>query len=154
MSIDRADWHWEDTEKLYRQKHHITSDLTDEMEDEIWKLAGNHIGLFLQWIIENHFEGKDNNQELCEQVRNGKITGTEYFIEDCDCKFWECDVCEEILPFVQYYYEKNDFYLNDYVDCCTNDEDKPLYHGVISDINDYALLRQKINQAFEEFVKS
>lgn len=150
MSIDRADWHWEDTEKLYRQKHHITSDLTDEMEDEIWKLAGNHIGLFLQWIIENHFEGEDNSQELCEQVRNGKITGTEYFIEDCDCKFWACDVCEEILPFVQYYYEKNDFYLNDYVACCTNEEDKPLY-GVISDINDYALLRQKINKAFEEF---
>lgn len=35
MSIDRADWHWEDTEKLYRQKHHITGDLTDEMENEI-----------------------------------------------------------------------------------------------------------------------
>lgn len=149
MAIDRADWHWDTTEKLYRKTHNITGELTEKQLDEIWLLAGNHIGLFLRWIIEKGFEGDIADKEHCDMVRSGKITGTEYLFSDCDGKLWDEDIREDILPFVESYYGGDNYYI-DYGDCCTNDDDKPFF-GVISDDKDYSKLRVKIDEAFEQF---
>lgn len=46
MAIDKADWHWDDTEKLYRKTNNVEGKLTEEQQEEIWLLASNHIGLF------------------------------------------------------------------------------------------------------------
>lgn len=46
MSIDKADWHWDDAEKLYRKTNNVEGKLTEEQQEEIWLLASNHIGLF------------------------------------------------------------------------------------------------------------
>jgi hypothetical protein len=59
MAIDRADWHWDSAEEGYREAHGITGDLTQDQINQIWLLAANHIGLFLQWIIDRGFEGED-----------------------------------------------------------------------------------------------
>ncbi|MER2081739.1 MAG: hypothetical protein ABS876_09480 [Ruminococcus sp.] len=148
MAIDRADWHWDSTEKLYREKHQTKGALSEQQQREIWLLAGNHIGQFLRWVIENGFEGEEAEAEDCEKVRSGQMTGTEYLLHDCDGKFWEDDVREELLPFVTAYYDGG--YFDDYAACCLNETDKPCY-GVITDEADYQRLRARIEQAYAAF---
>lgn len=152
MAIDRADWHWDSTEELYRKTYSITGDFTEEQEDEIWSLSANHIGLFLRWIIENGMEGDEADEEECEKVRNGQMSGSEYLLNNCDGKLWDEDIREDILPFVEYYYHANG-YFKDYADCCTNDNDKPLY-GIISSENDYLQLKEKISGAYRNFMET
>ncbi len=36
MSIDRAEWHWESVENLYRKTYNVTGELTEKQENEIW----------------------------------------------------------------------------------------------------------------------
>ncbi len=47
MTIDRADWHWNSAEKLYRETYGIIGEITETQEDEIWSLSANHIRLFI-----------------------------------------------------------------------------------------------------------
>ncbi len=152
MTIDRVDWHWKSTEELYRKTHDISGELTDEQQNEIWLMAGNHIGLFLRWIIDNNLQGEDFDEADCEKVRSGLMTGTECLLKSCDGKFWGDDVSEAALPFVKSYYNESTVYLTDYCNCCTDDEDKPLY-GVISDEGDYLKLKGVIDKAYNEFQK-
>lgn len=151
MAIDRADWHWDSTEKLYRKTHNIIGELTEKQEDEIWLLAANHIGLFLRWIIECGMEGVDADEEDCEKVRNGQMSGTEYLLRNCDGKLWDEDIREDILPFIEFYYNSNAYY-RDYGDCCTNDDDKPIF-GIISSEDDYLHLKRKIDEAYKNFLE-
>ncbi|MDE6092165.1 MAG: hypothetical protein K2G14_03620 [Ruminococcus sp.] len=151
MTIDRADWYWDSAEKLYRETHSITGELTETQEDEIWSLSANHIGLFLKWIIENSMESDDADKEDCEKVRNGQMSGTEYLFCNCDGKFWDSDIKEDLLPFIDYYYISNDYY-KDYAECCTNDYDKQCF-GVISSEDDYLQLKTKIDGRYENFLK-
>ena len=146
MTIDRADWYWDSTEKLYRETHGIIGELTETQEDEIWSMSANHIGLFLRWIIENGMECDDAGKEDCEKVRNGQMSGTEYLFSNCDGKFWDSDIKEDLLPFIEYYYISNDYY-EDYIECCTNDYDKQCF-GVISSEDDYLKLRKKIDETY------
>lgn len=150
MAIDRADWHWDSAEKLYRETHNITGELTEEQEDEIWLLAGNHIGLFLRWIIESGFEGEEADRVYCEEVRRGEISGTEYLMRACDGKLWDEDIREDLLPFVKEYYEDGR-YFSDYCGCCGGQQ--PCY-GFISGDEDYYRLRICINDAYEKFVEN
>ena len=55
MAIDRADWHWDTAEKEFRETNGITGGLTQEQIKQIWLLASDHIGLFVQWIIDRGF---------------------------------------------------------------------------------------------------
>ena len=150
MAIDRADWHFESAEKLYRETHSITGELTEKQEEEISLLAAQHIGLFLRWIIERGFEGDDSDKEECEKVRSGQLSGAEYLLKNCDGKLWDEDIREDILPFAESYYGNGNDYLDDYYDCCTNDDDKPLY-GVKCSEADYLRLKDKIDKAYEKF---
>lgn len=151
MAIDRADWHWETAEQEFRETNGITGELTQEQINQIWLLAANHIGLFVQWIIDRGFEGEDSDPEDCERVRSRQMTGTEYLMIDCDGKLWESDICEEVLPFVMaYYYDEAGEYLAHYTECCLDDEDKPCY-GVITGEADYARLKAKIDAAYDSY---
>ncbi len=151
MTIDRADWHWESAEKLFRETHDRTGELTQEQINQIWLLAANHIGLFMQWIIDRGFEGGDADPEDCEKVRARQMTGTEYLMADCDGKLWESDVCETVLPFVMaYYYEESGEYLAHYEECCLYG-DIPCY-GVITGEEDYKRLKEKIDAAYDRFI--
>lgn len=130
MAIDRADWHWKSAEEVYREAHGITGELTEEQEDEIWNLSAEHIGIFLEWIIENHMEGVDADEEDCEKVRNGEMSGTEYLFRNCDGKLCDVDINENLMPFVEFYY-------NDYCEDCVN-------------IN-HSLLKKKIDERYESY---
>lgn len=148
MAIDRIDWHWDSAEKIYRERHSVIGELTEEQQNQISLLAGNHIGLFLRWIIENHFEGDDADQMECEKVRCGEISGTEYLLNDCDGKFWDQDVTADIIPFVKSYYEGSD-YLIDYTNCCLPDDVQ--CYDIITNDDDYFKLRTMIDKAFNAF---
>ena len=140
MAIDRADWHWESAENEFRETHGITSELTQEQINQIWLLAGNHIGLFIQWIIDRGFEGEDAVPEDCAKVRARQMTGTEYLMIDCDGKLWESDIREDVLPFVMaYYYDESGEYV---------DYNKPRFW---IDMNEFLLEvipKDKYDQAF------
>lgn len=153
MAIDRADWHWDSTEKLYREQHGITGELTEAQQDDIWLLAANHIGMFLKWIIDNGFEGEEADEEACDMVREGRMTGTEYLMKYCDSKLWDEDIRTDILPFVKKYYDSaNEHgYFDDYGDCCLWDDEHPCY-GVISGKAEYERLRQRIDAAYEYYI--
>lgn len=152
MAIDRADWHWDSAEKLYRETYGIFGELTETQEDEIWSLAANHIGLFIRWIIENRMEGNDSDVEECEKVRNGQMSGTEYLLNDCDGKLWDEDIREDILPFIEFYYNSDGYY-KDYSECCTDDYNKKCF-GVTSSEDDYLRLRKKVDEAYKNFLKT
>lgn len=149
MAIDRADWYWESTEKLYRETHGITGELTETQEEEILSLSANHIGLFIRWVIENGMEGEEADKEDCEKVRTGQMSGTEYLLNDCDGKFWDYDIKEDLLPFIDYYYISNNYY-KDYIEYCTNDFDKKCF-GVISSEEDYLQLKEKIDEEYKKW---
>ena len=154
MAIDRADWHWESAEKEFRETHGITGELTQEQINQIWLLAANHIGLFIQWIIDRGFEGEDADPEDCAKVRARQMTGAEYLMIDCDGKLWESDICEDALPFVMaYYYDESGEYLAHYAECCLDDDDKPCY-GVITDEEGYTRLKAKMDEAYKKFVSA
>lgn len=153
MAVDRADWHWDDAEKLYREVNGIGEGekLTTEQESEIWLYAGNHIGQFFQWLIDCGFEGEEDDEEEADEVRKGNLTGTEYFIKYCDGTFSYDDVREDIQPFVRDYYESSK-YFDDYADCCL-DEDRPLY-GVLTDWETFLKLKARIDKAYKDFLKN
>lgn len=72
MSIDKADWHWDDAEKLYRKTNNVEGKLTEEQQEEIWLLASNHIGLFLRWLIDRVLTSllmKVTRNPVCRSVR-------------------------------------------------------------------------------------
>lgn len=150
MAIDRADWHWDSAEKLYRKTHNITGGLTEEQENEIWLLAGNHIGLFLRWVIDRGFQGEDADPDSCDKVRNGLMSGAEYLMQWCDGKLWDEDIRDDILPFVKEYYDDGDRFFKDYCDCCGIG--MPVY-GFVSGDEDFARLKERMDAAYAKFAE-
>ena len=55
----------------------------------------------------------------CELEGGGEMRGTDFFLQYCDGKFREEDVCPEALPFVMAYYGEG-LYWRDYVDWVLN----------------------------------
>lgn len=154
MTIDRYDWHYESAEKAYRERRNILGELTEEQSDEICLYAADHIGLFLRWIIENGFEGEESDHESCERVRKGEITGTQYLMEYCDGKFWDCDICDEIKPFVEEYYIPDNInspyrYFDDLVKAIGDDN----VYQIISGDKEYNALKPLIDRAYKEISK-
>lgn len=149
MSIDRADWHYESAEKEYYSRMNLSDDceLSNEQVNEIWLCAADHIGLFLSWIIENGFEGEESDPEGTELVRKGEISGSEYLMEYCDGKFWKSDVREDILPFVEKYYEGA--YLSDYGEAVLTGDTKVC--GVLSGKKEYKNIKKLIDKAYKQY---
>lgn len=149
MAIDRADWHWDSAEKAYRERTGKQGELTEEQQDEVWHYAADHIGLFLRWIIDNGYEGTDEDivdRNECERVRSGELSGADYLMNNCDGKFWEDDLCEEIIPFVNDYYEQ---YLKDYAEIAAGGK----CYTLLSGDKEYNRIRPVIDAAYENFRK-
>ena len=154
MNIDRIDWHYDDAEQLYTRTHEVNGEFTEEQYREIELKACNHIGLFIRWIMDNHFEGtgEEVTPAACEKVRNGEISGAEYLLDYCDGKFWDVDVCSEIMPFVKAYYVESSDFFGDYgATCgCEGGEDLPCYSFISGD-DDYNRLKERIDKAYKKF---
>lgn len=109
MSIDRAEWHY-------------SGDYPEGLPQEN---ASTHIGMFLAWIIINDLvsqEHLDNLKPELDKVKQRQITGRDFFINQCDEKFWESDLNENGLSFTKVYYDDGDpentfgDFIDDYVD--------------------------------------
>lgn len=114
MAIDRMDWHY-------------GGDYPEGLPDEN---GGTHIGMYLTWIITNHLEGEDHqedSQEELEAVRNRTMSGRDFLINMCDEKFIDTDLNEEGLAFTEYYYNGNNLYFSDYEKALAKDLPS-LYH--------------------------
>lgn len=116
FTSDKADWHWESAVEEYCKIHKVDLDfdnLDEDVENIIWEYAGNHIACFLVWIIQRDFY----NPEMFEAkdiqlIKDEKITGTEFLMDYCDGKFFREFMSEDILAFVDSYYDTK--YISDY----------------------------------------
>ena len=155
MAIDRYDWHYDSAVKVYCERNNLTVDeLTEEQTDKICLYAADHIGMFLRWVIESGFEGEESDPEGCERVRKGEITGVEYLMEYCDGKFWDCDVCDKIKPFVHEYYNSDDEnrpyqYFNDLAEAIGEEN----AYQIMSGDKEYNALKPLIDRAYKAITK-
>jgi hypothetical protein len=122
--------------------------------------AATHIGMFLQWCIENDLLS-EWQQEDCEEdiqkIKEHKMTGGEFLIKNCDEKFVDDDLCELGNNFAEDYYnndtkfgKKYGSYIDDYSKIF--DEYETLYH-VKNTFENYNLLKPIIDKRFEEWKK-
>lgn len=96
--------------------------LTDGEQNEVALRACNHIGFFLTWLIRRDLIGELHRErpQVLARVRTGELSGAEFFLSECDGKFWDEDVRPEALPFVARYYGGG-LYWRAYVNWVLND---------------------------------
>lgn len=114
-SFDKADYYYETALKNYCFLYNKQEDaLLEQDNEEIFRFAGTHIGLFLCWIIKNHWEGAlhQDEAEALAAVRAHQLSGIDFLMTYCDGTLNGEDLSDEIFPFVNAYYEKD--YLSDY----------------------------------------
>lgn len=108
-SIDRIDWHQ-----------------TDNFPENVpIENGGTHIGMYLNWIIDNNLIGEFHLTEstnAIEDVKTRKITGRDFLIEYCDGKFWDEDLSEIGLKFTEDYYS-TDKYFGDYAEALDSNQE-------------------------------
>ena len=153
MCFDRMDWYYEKAlEKYFEVQGSCELLLTDEEETEVARRAANHIGLFLTWVIRRNLEGELHREEFpkaLEEVRTGALPGVDFFLRECDGKFWDEDVSPELLPFVEEYYGGGQYW-TDYVGWVLDElGDLPL--EFVAGWEDYLKLEPLLDRAYEAF---
>ena len=143
-SIDRADWHYGG----------------DYPKDLPIENGGTHIGMFINWIIENDLIGnlhlEDSKQGIAD-VKSRKITGRDFLFKYCDEKFWDEDLNEEGLAFTKYYYQ-NPKDLEDPYGKYIEDYEKILGIGfeslyeIPNTWKNYDIISKKINKAYKKWL--
>ena len=136
-SIDRIDWHQ-------------TEDFPENVPLEN---GGTHIGMYLNWIIENNLIGEIHLAEsasLLENVKAKKITGRDFLIKCCDGKFWAEDLNEIGLKFTEDYYS-SDKYFGDYAN--TLDSNQHSIYEYENSWENYEKIRLVIDKRFKDWQK-
>lgn len=96
-SIDRVDWHYGN----------------DFPKNKPSENAGTHIGMYLNWLIDNNLIGEIHlidSKIGIDKIKANKITGREFLFNYCDGKFWKEDLNEIGLEFTIDYYLKDKYY--------------------------------------------
>lgn len=112
MAYDRADWHY-------------GGDFPEGLAPEN---GATHIGMYLAWAIKRGFTGElhlQHSAPAVAAVREGRMSGRIFLIEQCDEKFTEEDLNDEGNRFTSSYYEAG--YHADYAKCF-GDAYPSLYH--------------------------
>ncbi|MBQ5446377.1 MAG: hypothetical protein IIT48_06915 [Lachnospiraceae bacterium] len=152
MSFDRAEWQYDSARSFYCEKNNKNpNDLTNEDENIIWQFAGNHIAFFITWLIRRDFLGEIHYEEEFEKndlesVKKQEKTGMDIFSQYCDMMFTEEDICDEIAPFVEQYYDKR--YIRDYSNCIGEE-------NVLTTTfswEDYFKLEPILDQAYKDYL--
>ena len=102
MAIDRMDWHY-------------GGEFPQGLDTVC---GGTHIGMFLAWIILHGLIGTDHLDDSVDElaaVRERRMTGRDFLIQQCDEKFWDSDLNEEGLAFTHAYYTGDDTSYGDYI---------------------------------------
>ena len=146
---DDASWHYEGD---------YPSDLTEIH-------ASTHIGMFVQWCIENDLISTFLQQEFphgIEQVKSNTLTGAAFLHHHCDGKFTDEDLNALGNAFAADYYNESDFgedvanYIDDYLDVFDeNAENKGWVYETLYHIEDtpanYQLLKPVIDERFQQW---
>ena len=134
-SIDRADWHY-------------GNDFPENLPEEN---GGTHIGMYLNWIIDNELIGKfhlTESKDGIEKVKSGEITGRDFLFDYCDGKFWNEELNEIGLEFTESYYS-SDKYFGDYAKVLANELDN--IYEVKDNRQNYSLIKEKLDQRFNKW---
>ena len=134
-SIDRTDWH---------SGNDFPSDLPEEN-------GGTHIGMYLNWIIENDLVGelhRTDSKEGLEKVKTKEITGRDFLFLYCDGKFTNEDLNEVGLEFTEKYYSSNR-YFNDYSTLFI--KDKESIYRVENNWENYSKIQPILDARFEDW---
>ena len=152
MCFDRMDYYYEKALESYCQLTKKSADaLTGEEQDEVAVRACNHIGFFLTWVIRRGFEGELHKErpQLLERVRTGELLGADFFLAECDGKFWDEDIAPEILPFVTDYYGSGQYW-QDYIGWVINDlGDLPL--DFVGSWEDYLQFEPTLDKVYQMY---
>lgn len=143
---DDASWHYEGT---------YPEDLPN-------KNAATHIGMFLDWCINNDLLSKEQMDDSADEITSVKsriITGAEFLITACDEKFVDENLSRLGNRFAKAYYEygkQTKFgkayanYLNDYSDMLANGVEDDVYY-VADTWKNYDKLSPIIDRRFVEW---
>lgn len=142
---------------------HYGGDYPENLADEN---GATHIGMFLNWCINNYLLSEELNgdcKDEIESVRRREMTGAQFLIDQCDEKFSEYDLNELGNRFAQDYYEddtdfskKYNSFENDYSETFDkkaeeqNFEYETFYH-VEDTFENYDLIKAVIDQRFQEW---
>ncbi len=151
MFKDKIDWHLDSAAKAYRAAKGIAEeDLAEEDEDWISRCAGAHIGFFMTWIIQHHFEGEifKEDQEALEQVRTGKMAGIDFIFNYCDFRIIEEFMSDDIVDFVTQYYDQ---YLADFGDWVSSHTGSQVY-SYAGNWDDYRKFSSVIDKAYQNYL--
>lgn len=134
-SIDRADWHY-------------GNDFPKSLPEEN---GGTHIGMYLNWIIDNDLIGEIHlieSKNGIEKVKTGEITGRDFLFDYCDGKFWNQELNELGLEFTESYYSSNK-YFRDYSNVLAKDLDN--IYEVKDNRQNYTIIKGKLDQRFKKW---
>lgn len=150
MYLDRMDYLYDKALRTYCElEERDAAGLSEADCLEISRRACTHTGFFFTWLIRRHMAGAIHQEEPLEAVRLGEMRGTDFFLQYCDGKFREEDVCPEALPFVMAYYGEG-LYWRDYVDWVLNTLcDIPLEFS--ESYEDYLRLEPVLDRALEAY---
>ncbi len=114
---DKAEYQWESAVEEYCALHGIAEEeldfdeLDEETETVIWEFAGNHIAFFLIWLIQNDFyKAEEIDEEGLRLIKEERIGGVDFLMNYCDGVLPSIFMKDEILDFVDEYYEGNGYF--------------------------------------------
>lgn len=156
---DKAEYQWESALEEYCNIQGITQedldldDLDPEVEDVIWEYAGNHIAFFTIWLVKHDFIQMEyfTPKEL-NALKEERMDGVSFLMEYCDGVLARDMLKEEILGFVDEYYEGDNGYYSDYCDFIEN-ELKGIVFGTQFSWETYHQFVPVLDRAYQDYLK-
>ncbi|GGI56874.1 DUF7832 domain-containing protein [Winogradskyella haliclonae] len=134
-SIDRADWHY-------------GNDFPENLPEEN---GGTHIGMYLNWIIDNNLISEfhlTESKNAIEKVKSGEMTGRDFLFDFCDGKFWNQELNEIGIEFTESYYS-TDKYFGDYSKVLASSLDS--IYEVKNSRQNYDMIKEILDKRFAKW---
>lgn len=151
--VDRAIWLWDGVCEEYCKKNHKKSKyLSDDEIELIWEYSANNIAIFLTWLIDNDFLSdihKDLEKDI-QMVKERKMTGYDYLLNNCELSLTREDISENIIDFVDEYYNHN--YIHDYCSYIEYTLKKEVFETKFSWDDYYKIKENVIDVAYKKFL--
>lgn len=147
--IDKAEFHYDDVLQDLRARGRDV--LAEGNEAVAWRLAGNHIGIFVRWLAERDLLGEphDGDDPDVGAMKRGIMSGAEYLLKHCDGALTGEDVSDEAFPFVDAYYTR---YLESLPGIALGLGRDTLYFSTME--QDYRVVKAIIDSEYARYVRS
>lgn len=150
--IDKSEYHYDSACRKYCEQYNKKKeDLNDQDKVIIWECAGNHIAIFLTWLIEHDFfigEAGENIDDVIREVKERKITGREFLADYLDETLVRYELSDKVYGFIEDYY--NDQYFKQYSCFIEKNLNKSVY-GTVFSWKDYDMVKNIIEEAYDNF---